>query len=110
MKNPLNKRLPRELRGELPKYLIIFLFFVLCISAVSGFLVSDNSLQKANEESYDKFKIEDGYFEYKDLPSDEVLKKIEDEGKIKLFANFYKDEKVQSFKENDATLRVYANR
>ncbi|MBR6338246.1 MAG: ABC transporter permease [Ruminococcus sp.] len=110
MKNPLNKRLPRELRGELPKYLIIFLFFVLCISAVSGFLVSDNSLQKANEESYDKFKIEDGYFEYKDLPSDEVLKKIEDEGKIKLFANFYKDEKVQSFKENDSTFRVYANR
>ena len=25
-KNPLNKRLPRELKGELGKYLVIFLF------------------------------------------------------------------------------------
>ena len=43
-KNPLNKRLPRELKGELGKYLVIFLFFVMSISLVSGFLVADNSL------------------------------------------------------------------
>ena len=40
-KNPLNKRLPRELKGELGKYLVIFLFFVMSISLVglSGPLV-----------------------------------------------------------------------
>ena len=43
-KNPLNKRLPRELKGELGKYLVIFLFFVMSISLVSGFLVADNRI------------------------------------------------------------------
>ena len=63
MRDPLNRRLPREFKAELPKYLIIFLFFVLTISAVSGFLVSANSLQKAVDESFEKFKIEHGNFE-----------------------------------------------
>ena len=108
MKNPLNKRLPRELREEWPKYFIIFLFFVLTISAVSGFLVSDNSLMKANEESYEKYKIEDGNFEYKDLPSSETISAIEKDGKVKLYENFYKEEAVQSF--DDSTFRVFADR
>lgn len=108
MKNPLRKRLPRELKEEFPKYFIIFLFFVLTISAVSGFLVSDNSLQKSNDESYEKYKIEDGNFEYKDMPSAETLAKIEADGKIKVFENFYKEEAVQSFE--DSTFRVFADR
>ena len=108
MRNPLNKRLPRELKGEWPKYFIIFLFFVLCISAVSGFLVSGNSLAVATEEGYEKYKVEDGNFEYKEQPSDDIIKKIEDEGKIELYRNFYKEEAVQSF--DDSTFRVFADR
>lgn len=108
MKNPLNKRLPRELKEEFPKYFIIFLFFVLTISAVSGFLVSDNSLQKSNEESYEKYKIEDGNYEYKEASSSDTLKVIEEEGKIKVYENFYKEEAVQSFE--DTTFRAFADR
>ena len=108
MKNPLNKRLPRELKGEWHKYFIIFLFFVLTISAVSGFLVSDNSLQKSNEESFEKYKIEDGNFEYSAKPESSVLETIEKDGKIKLYENFYKEEAVQSFE--DSTFRVFADR
>ena len=44
MKNPLNRRLPRELKSEFGKYLVIFLFFIMVISLVSGFLVADTSL------------------------------------------------------------------
>ena len=36
MKNPLRKRLPRELKEDFGKYLVIFLFMVLLISLVSG--------------------------------------------------------------------------
>ena len=108
MKNPLNKRLPRELKAEFPKYFIIFLFFVLTISAVSGFLVSDNSLMKANEESYEKYKIEDGNFEYRELPSSETISSIEKDGEIKIYENFYKEEAVQNFE--DSTFRVFADR
>lgn len=54
MKNPLNKRLPRELKSEFGKYLVIFLFIAAVIGLVSGFLVADGSLIKAYNESYEK--------------------------------------------------------
>ena len=38
MKNPLRKRLPRELKTEFGKYLVIFLLLVATIGLVSGFL------------------------------------------------------------------------
>ena len=39
MKNPLNKRLPREFRKDFGKYLVIFLLLVITIGFVSGFLL-----------------------------------------------------------------------
>ena len=36
MKNPLNKRLPREIRGDVGKYLVIFLLLVLSRGLISG--------------------------------------------------------------------------
>ena len=45
MKNPLRKRLPRELKGELGKYLVVFILMVLTIGMVSGFLVADGSMK-----------------------------------------------------------------
>ena len=44
MKNPLNKRLPRELKGELGKYIVLFIFLAGMISIVSGFLVASYSM------------------------------------------------------------------
>ena len=43
MKNSLRKRIPSELKGELGKYLVVFLLMVLTIGLVSGFLVADGS-------------------------------------------------------------------
>ncbi len=58
MKNPLRKRIPRELKGEFGKYLVVFLLMVLTIGFVSGFLVADGSMLKAYNESFDKYNIE----------------------------------------------------
>ena len=44
MKNPLRKRIPRELKGELGKYLVVFLLMGLTFGFVSGFLVADGSM------------------------------------------------------------------
>ena len=44
MKNPLRKRLPRELRQDIGKLLALFLFLTLTIAFVSGFLVADGSM------------------------------------------------------------------
>ena len=62
MKNPLRKRLPRELKGELGKYLVVFILMVASIGFVSGFLVADNSMLIAYNEGFEKHNIEDGNF------------------------------------------------
>ena len=58
MKNPLNKRLPREFRKDFGKYLVIFLLLVITIGFVSGFLVADGSMIKAYNEGIDKYNTE----------------------------------------------------
>ena len=63
MKNPLRKRILRELRDELGKYLVIFLLMTATIGFVSGFLVADGSMLAAYEEGFSFYNIEDGHFD-----------------------------------------------
>ena len=44
MKSPLRKRLPRELKGEIGKYLVVLILMIATIGFVSGFLVADGKL------------------------------------------------------------------
>ena len=60
MKNPLNRRLIRELKGELGKYLVILILLIATIGFVSGFLVADGSMLTAYNESFEKYNIEEG--------------------------------------------------
>ena len=62
MRNPLWKRLPRELKSDFGKYIVIFLFMTLTIGFVSGFLVADDSMLAAYDESFEKYNIEHGNF------------------------------------------------
>ena len=48
-KNPLMKRIPRELKKDLGKYIALFLFMSMLIGLVSGFLVADGN---GNRRSY----------------------------------------------------------
>ena len=52
-KNPLTRRIPRELIGDWPKYLVVGLFLILTIGAVSGMYVANGSMMKAADESVD---------------------------------------------------------
>lgn len=104
MKNPLNKRLPRELKSDIGKYIVIFVFLVATIGLVSGFLVAGTSMKTAFDESFDKNNIEDGYFVLDSKITDDLRKKLEDED-LKLYENFYKEETCK-----DATYRIYKNR
>ena len=56
MKNPLMRRIPRELKGELGKYIVIFLFMIIVIGFISGFLVSANSMITAYDEGFEKYR------------------------------------------------------
>ena len=63
MRNPLIKRLPRELKSEIGKYIVLFLFITIMIGFISGFLVASGSMSTAYKESFEKYNIEDGNFE-----------------------------------------------
>lgn len=106
MKNTLNKRLLRDLRDDFGKYMVIFLFIIVLISSVSGFIATDDSVLKTYEEGFEKYKIEDGYFESAVKLEDAAIKYLEDSSKdkISIYENFYKDEKTNV---NNTTLRIY---
>lgn len=105
MKNPLKKRLFRELRSEIGKYLVIFLLLAGTIGFVSGFLVADGSMIKAYQESFEKYNIEDGNFRLTEKANRAQRKNIEESG-ITLYDNYYIEEKLT----NDSTLRIFQNR
>lgn len=105
MKNPLIKRLPRDLKSEFGKYLVIFILMTATIGFVSGFLVADGSMIVAYDESFEKYNIEDGHFISSNKVHKAQLKEIEKE-KVTLYENFFVEESMS----NDSTLRIFANR
>ena len=105
MKNPLRKRLPRELKGELGKYLIVFILMVASIGFVSGFLVADNSMLIAYNEGFEKYNIEDGNFRTAEQVHKTQREEIEALG-VKLYDNYYVEEPL----DNGSTMRFFKNR
>ncbi|MDO4544792.1 MAG: ABC transporter permease [Bacillota bacterium] len=88
VRNPLTKRLPRELKQDLGKYLAIFLFLILSIGFVSGFLVAGSSMKTAYNESFEKYNVEDGNFRLAQEASDQLIETLEAED-IQIYENFY---------------------
>ena len=105
MKNPLNKRLLRDLRDDLGKYIVIFVLLVLTIGFVSGFLVADNSMILAYNESFSKYNIEDGNFRTQKKMNKAQKKSVESLG-IKVYENYYRDTPLT----NGSTLRIFSQR
>ena len=63
VRNPLIKRIPKELLGDWKKYLVVFLFLVLTIGFVSGMYVANESMMTAASEGKVSYHREDGHFE-----------------------------------------------
>lgn len=80
MKNPLSRRLLRELRQDIGKYIALFLFLMLTTGFISGFLVADGSMVRAYDESFEKYNIESGHFILEDKLPDETKAKLEAAG------------------------------
>lgn len=111
MKNPLNKRIPRNFIGDLGKYFVIFAFLILTIGLVSGFLVAGESMHIAYEESFEKYHIEDGHFLVKQKLTSEIKERLEQEN-VTLYEDFYHELDTDNNGDDkiDSTLRVFTNR
>lgn len=115
MRNPLNKRFLRELKGELAKYIVIFVFMTAVIGLISGFLIADGSMYDTYNKSFEKYNIEDGNFELYSKAEESVIDKLEKEN-VTIYENFYKEENVvrhnniKNDEDSQSTLRFYVNR
>lgn len=60
MKNPLNKRIFSEIKCDKGRYIAIFLFLILAIGFISGFIIADSSMIEEVNKSDEKYNIENG--------------------------------------------------
>lgn len=105
MKNPLNKRLFRDLKNHKGRYIAISIMLIVTISILSGFLATMESVQKGIKNNKIECKVEDGYLESFLKLHDTTLKEIEDLD-IEVYENFYKDKYIL----DDKKLRIYKDR
>lgn len=134
VRNPLLKRILRELLGDWRKYLVVSLFLILTIGFVSGMYVANESMMTAAEQGVSKYKLEDGHFELNHKADEELLSAIRsgekadikqyylDKSKeeldnsdfkavpVQLYENFCRNEEEDNNNDGvaDGTVRVYA--
>ena len=90
---------------------MIFLFMTATIGFVSGFLVADESMLEAYDESFEKYRIENGNFTLDSQATEEKLEELEQEG-VTIYENFYLDEPVDVDLDgtSDGTMRIFKKR
>lgn len=111
VKNPLVKRISRELTGDWRKYLVVSLFLILTIGFVSGMYVANGSMMKAADEGISRYKLEDGHFELNDKADAKLLSAIQsDSVPVNIYENFYINENEDNNNDglSDGTVRIYA--
>lgn len=106
MKNPMRKRIWREIKGEAGKYIVVFLFMTIIIAVCSGYLIADESLKTSYDNSFEKYNIEDGNFRLAKEADSDLIAKIEENG-VKVYNNFYWQEKIGT---SDKKLRIFPDR
>ncbi len=110
--SPLAKRLPRELKHNLGKYLGIFLLMALSCALVSGFLVAASSIQSIMGTFRSDYAVEDGRFTTNFQATDEAIAAVEDLGADvhELFSfdmPLHRAADAPDGGDADATVRVY---
>lgn len=106
MKNPLNKRLPREFKKNAGKYIGIFIILVTTIVLGSSFMATMDSAVLTLEQNDVECKIEDGQFEVMEPVSQGIKEQFADKGVI-LTENYYST--VNDF-DGDARVLVFNER
>ena len=109
MKNPLNKRLFRELRTEFGKYAVIFLFMIMTIGLESGDLVASDSMIATCNERYAKYHVENGHFHLKQEMKEKAIQKIEKDD-VTIYPDFYVQRSYAGTDKKEKTLRIYESR
>ena len=76
-KNPLLKRVWRDIVCDWKRCLMIFLMLTVTISFVSGMYVANNSMMTSIEENKKILKLESGHFEISKKADSELISALE---------------------------------
>ena len=76
MRNPLIKRIPKELISDWHKYIVIIVFMVMMIGVISGMYIGHDSMLASVYSNRDELNLEDGSFELNEKASQELLDAI----------------------------------
>ncbi len=112
MRNPLIRRIPRELKTEWHKYLVIIIFMVLMIGVISGMYVGHDGMLDAVYSGRESLNLEDGFFELNHKATPELIEAIESGNKADVRAYFINegikeaDEKVAEAVEEELNEQV----
>ncbi len=109
--SPLARRLPRELRHNVGKYLGLFVLIALTICVASGFLVAARSIQRLVAEQRAASHMEDFSLTTRFEAPEEALRAIESTGTgSTVYENFQSDVSLAVGAAGDKTVRLYQNR
>lgn len=100
--NPLYKRLKREFKDNLGRYLAIAIMFISTISVISAFLVVSAGVKNVVDNNKSKHYLEDGQFNLKEKLTIDAKNAITAYG-VNVYENYYVN---NEFRDN-ATLRLY---
>ncbi|MBQ3419556.1 MAG: FtsX-like permease family protein [Erysipelotrichaceae bacterium] len=100
-KNPLNKRILRDLKSDFLKYFLTLLMLVVCIAAGFAFVLTNNSVSKTFYDGFDRYNVEDGQFVLKSKMN-KAQKKIIEADDLIVYENFYIEENNANSK-----IRIY---
>ena len=110
MSSPLRKRLPRELKNGLGKYLGMFLLLTLAIAFTSGFLGAASSIEVIGNGMRDDYNTEDGHFATTFEADEDSIKAVEALG-CTVVEQFYNETPLEFDGAQEGTqARVFVNR
>ena len=72
-RNPLIRRIPRELKTDWHKYSVIIVFMVVMIGVISGMYIGHDSMLEAVYSGREVLNLEDGRFELSKRAPQEML-------------------------------------
>lgn len=105
MKNPIRRRLLRELRQDLGRYLSLFLFLALTVGFCSAMDVAGASMLHAYHEGFEKYHVEDGHFRLEKEADPSILDSVRASG-AEVYELFYKDKVLA----DGDKIRIFVNR
>ena len=85
VKNPLRRRILRELKGDWKKYIVVALFLIFMIGFISGMYVANGSMLTAADEAASKYRREDGHFILMNKADNEIIETLETKESLTIY-------------------------